>query len=733
MADWLGRVQHILKLNQRGVLVLVDGARVDHLPALLRALDGAVPVCFEPWELEALPAGSTAVFVPAATHAAELNAARLLFADRALRVIVWAERGVSAALARGAPDFFDWISHRVECPRGLATFFVEGVRLARAVGVGGVLVSEPYDARRDAPPIGDLADEDDAAAGELAWYDETDLGADWRIELALAAPPGLPVVGRNTSGPVDEPGWWWLDHRPIDTVRGLIGDAHVTRRQLLLLGGEPSALAMVQRVAEHSRQRGDFRRPVVSNALIALALKLGLVTRDALFLGTAPPLLRRAFFGSKAQPRRVMRSWPKRATAPAGWQVMFAPEELLSRSGDDPTDIGVALVEHYIRHDQGERFFHDDRAVRAVDGLDGQRAEVLAWLGDAVRAERDSPRGTLLRALEQIARDDLHAARVLLEVTLNQRAIDLSTYVAAMTAHVRLLATLGEFKPALTGPSTFEFRERTLDDADLRREAEALDGDAVAEWLYVRARCALDDHNIDLARTLLRDLRGLTTRPHAGERARTRPLDIEARLALARGATARALEHLDALASASGAPAPPALLAAAHLQSGDAKAALELLRRSARPRRPPPLGDAVFEALIRGRAALGVGDVELAEATARSVVERVERAIGDASVSAAEITQLKAEVALARGRYAEAEGLAARAAQVFRERLDPSHPTRIENELFRKIVPGQDPEPGAALALDHLARVLGNTHPSVDHWRRRVEAAVVGRRRREHP
>lgn len=63
---------------------------------------------------------------------------RPLFAERALKVVLWCDAETSAALARKAPDFFDWIGHRVECPPGVARFAVRGLRCAlrcRAPGI----------------------------------------------------------------------------------------------------------------------------------------------------------------------------------------------------------------------------------------------------------------------------------------------------------------------------------------------------------------------------------------------------------------------------------------------------------------------------------------------------------------------------------------------------------------------------------------------------------------------
>lgn len=143
--EWLARVELALRLASAGVIVLVDGARDAHLPALLRALSRARPdvaVCLSPGELDAQPPGAWIVYRPAPRDAEALNMGRPRFARDRWRVVLWCDAEASATLARGAPDFFDWISHRVEAPRTPAPFAVEALRLA-AERVPGVVWKGP--------------------------------------------------------------------------------------------------------------------------------------------------------------------------------------------------------------------------------------------------------------------------------------------------------------------------------------------------------------------------------------------------------------------------------------------------------------------------------------------------------------------------------------------------------------------------------------------------------------
>ena len=73
-------------------------------------------VYLDPRPLAELPEGTTLLLVPSAEHAAWLNLNRPVFAARALRVVVCCDAETSRVLARRAPDFFDWVSHWVECP-----------------------------------------------------------------------------------------------------------------------------------------------------------------------------------------------------------------------------------------------------------------------------------------------------------------------------------------------------------------------------------------------------------------------------------------------------------------------------------------------------------------------------------------------------------------------------------------------------------------------------------------
>ena len=85
------------------------------------------------------PHGSTLVLVPRVEDADWLNLNRPIFAQRELKIVLFCARDVTIALARHAVDFFDWISHRVECPDRPPAFAVAGLRCALSVRAPGIL------------------------------------------------------------------------------------------------------------------------------------------------------------------------------------------------------------------------------------------------------------------------------------------------------------------------------------------------------------------------------------------------------------------------------------------------------------------------------------------------------------------------------------------------------------------------------------------------------------------
>ena len=86
-----------------------------------------------------VPVGATLVLVPRPEDADWLNINRPVFAQRELKVVLFCDKDTSIALARQAVDFFDWISHRVECPEDPPPFAVAGIRCALAARAPGIV------------------------------------------------------------------------------------------------------------------------------------------------------------------------------------------------------------------------------------------------------------------------------------------------------------------------------------------------------------------------------------------------------------------------------------------------------------------------------------------------------------------------------------------------------------------------------------------------------------------
>jgi tetratricopeptide (TPR) repeat protein len=123
------------------VLVIVDDARPERLGDLVRSLLPDHPdleVHAKAPRLARAAKGALVILVPDPAHADWLNQERPVFSNRELRVILFSDTATTALLSRCAPDFFSWISHRVECPAGPPRFAIHRLRaalLARSRGV----------------------------------------------------------------------------------------------------------------------------------------------------------------------------------------------------------------------------------------------------------------------------------------------------------------------------------------------------------------------------------------------------------------------------------------------------------------------------------------------------------------------------------------------------------------------------------------------------------------------
>lgn len=142
VSGWIEEIRQGLRLSPAGVLILVDHAVLEKLGGLVRALLADYPeldVFTEVAELSQASDGAVVVFLPKASDAEWLNLNRPMFARKALKVVLFCEREVSEALSRRAPDFFDWISQRQECPQGAAEHAIWGIRKALCARAPGII------------------------------------------------------------------------------------------------------------------------------------------------------------------------------------------------------------------------------------------------------------------------------------------------------------------------------------------------------------------------------------------------------------------------------------------------------------------------------------------------------------------------------------------------------------------------------------------------------------------
>ena len=111
----------------------MDHARPERLRDLVLALLPTYPDVEVHTDVRAVyevPEGAVMILAPRAENADWLNQQRPVFARRKLKVILWCDAATSVALARKAFDFYDWISHRHECPPGVPMHAVYGIRAA---------------------------------------------------------------------------------------------------------------------------------------------------------------------------------------------------------------------------------------------------------------------------------------------------------------------------------------------------------------------------------------------------------------------------------------------------------------------------------------------------------------------------------------------------------------------------------------------------------------------------
>ncbi len=245
------------------MLTLVDHAAPSRLREAylrLRGRDPETDLIVDVQRLAERPAGTTVILAVTPSISADaldwLNLNRPLVADRRLNLVLWCEGDAAAVLARGAPDFFDWISARVDCPPGPAAFAVADVKaaiLARAPGIAwaGPALEETLAAVRPCRPIRRLAVAsyqsmiDALTSREPGWLFLEGIDAEFhlrRLRWAMAE-TGRRVIVLRPATSWTYAGWWTVqaEHVPIAAAACDIIAAGGTGRLAALTGLDPAA------------------------------------------------------------------------------------------------------------------------------------------------------------------------------------------------------------------------------------------------------------------------------------------------------------------------------------------------------------------------------------------------------------------------------------------------------------------------------------------------------------
>jgi DNA-directed RNA polymerase specialized sigma24 family protein len=201
------------------MVVLLRGAHPAAVRPLVEALlEGHAPgdaeapcvrVCFSPHELLDAPVGARVVLVGAERASEWLNVHRPVVTERELVLLLWVEDGALEHLRRSAPDFLDWVSHRIEVPWFAPAWAV--AELGRALGrvnwiavAGSELVAMTAEGRREIEAsrhyddIASAMDSGDVLVRGLKLDDElwrlmiAHAEVQWRHRVVLAEPDVLP-------------------------------------------------------------------------------------------------------------------------------------------------------------------------------------------------------------------------------------------------------------------------------------------------------------------------------------------------------------------------------------------------------------------------------------------------------------------------------------------------------------------------------------------------------------
>jgi len=340
-------------LSAQGVLTLVDNAapaRLREAYLRLRARDPATDVIVDVVRLADLPAGTTVILALKPPIGGDdldwLNLNRPIVSDRRYNVVLWCEDDAAAVLARRAPDFFDWISARVDCPPAPAAYAVADVKaaiLARACGIAWagpgledtLAAVRPGRSLRRVPVASYQSMLEALTSREPGWLFLEGVDTEFhlrRLRWAMAE-SGRRVIVFRRSIEQTLPGWWTVhaEHVPItEAVHGLAA-AGGTGRLAALTGLDPAACASALFLLRQGSETAHLEDLLVTtsdpySALEDVARPLGWMEADALAeqpFGQISVALRHAFMSEAASYERdhdpIVSVLRKRGPAPKPW------------------------------------------------------------------------------------------------------------------------------------------------------------------------------------------------------------------------------------------------------------------------------------------------------------------------------------------------------------------------------------------------------------------------------
>ena len=269
---WLDPLKSALTASRPGALFLVEQAHLTLLGELVRELLPAyaeLEVHTEARQLLDVPHGSTRVLVPRSDDLDWLQRHPGLLAERALKVILFCDRDVTATLSRQREEGLGGIAQRVRCPERPPAFAVAGIRTALAARAPGILwrggdLDAAFAAARPHGRLHRVSASlpyermlEELKTHRRAWIAWTDVDSPLRLRRVRQAHARAPHPTRAIliEPTPPSPGWW--------PVHGRLAELREARRRLEEKGAffpgqvaalnelEPEALELTESVLVH--------------------------------------------------------------------------------------------------------------------------------------------------------------------------------------------------------------------------------------------------------------------------------------------------------------------------------------------------------------------------------------------------------------------------------------------------------------------------------------------------